>query len=358
MARAVAGSVARTAGVIAPLVACRSLCAVILVPAVGDSVVGGEAFEVLGPWEGSFSRAWSGESGDVDASGQAFGAAVGKHLEGAVGVGVSCFEAANDGGEVFGIDDNTGCGCSIKYIIALFDYVCTCIVVIRPMDSDRICGYVEGDNITHGIASRQGGETGGVALGAYVVVYAAAVGFHPHGVGCFAGEAAKSVNDGSTVDGYVVFIDINSNLAIVNVNFAVDNFPCSGAVVLGPAEIHGVSGNAIVIVGQAGGSVASGRSGEGFHTAFGTCGGATVAFHLHIIGGFGIKIVEHEAGGGGRILFDKSGSTSGNLDVVHIDTVVVGRPVAVFFIFPLESVSTRAKVIGIINPVAVTGNTI
>ena len=142
MARAVAGSVARTAGVIAPLVACRSLCAVILVPAVGDSVGGGEAFEVLGPGEGSFSRAWSGESGDVDASGQAFGATVGKHLEGASGVSLVLVETADGGGVVRGIDDNTGCGCSIKYIIALFDYVCTNIIGIRPMDSDRVSGYV------------------------------------------------------------------------------------------------------------------------------------------------------------------------------------------------------------------------
>ena len=286
------------------------------------------------------ARRFGLEVRNFGAGGHAFSTAVCKHREGAVGVGMLRFESADGGGVVRSIDDNTGCGCSIKYIIALFDYVCTCIVVIRPMDSDRICGYVGGDNITHGIASRQGGETGGVALGAYVVVYAAAVGLHVCDVGCLAVEAAEGVGDGSAVGSYVVFIDINSNLAIVNINFAVDNFPCSGAVVLGPAEIHGVSGNAFVIVGQAGGSVTSCWSGEGLHTAFGACGGATVTFHLHVIGGFGIKVVELKAGGSGRILFDKSRSTGGNLNVVHIEAVALFVCHTVLLVFPLQGVIT------------------
>ena len=152
-------------------------------------------------------------------------------------------------------------------------------------------------------------------------MYAAAVGPHSHGVCCFTIEIGEVVCDGSAVDVYIVFIDVDGNFAIVDVGFAIDNLPCGGTVVLSPAEIHGVSGDAFVIVVQAGGSVTSCRSGEGLYTAFRACGGATVTFHLHVIGGFGIKVVELEAGGSDGLLFDKSGSTGGNLDVVHIETI-------------------------------------
>ena len=304
----------------------RGIC---IFPSKGDTVGGLAGYVHIGH---RVARRFGLEVRYIGAGGHAFGAAVCKHLEGAVGVGMLRFESADDSGVV--VDDNAGRGCSIKYVIALFDYVCTYVVSISPLNGDRVGGYVGGDNITHGIASRQGGKAGGVALGAYVVVYAAAVGLHPCNVVCLAVKTSEGVGDGGTADGYVVFIDINSNLAIVNVNFAVDNFPCSGAVVLGPAEIHGVSGNAFVIVGQAGGSVASRRSGEGLHTAFGACGGATVTFHLHVIGGFGIKVVELKAGGSGRILFDKSRSTGGNLDVVHIEAVARFMRGVVFGVFP------------------------
>ena len=298
-------------------------------PSKGDTV-GGLAGDVhVGH---GVARRFSLEVRHIGAGGHALSTAVSKHLEGAAGVGMRRFESADDSGVV--VDDNAGRGCSIKYVIALFDYVCTYVVSISPLNGDRIGGYVRGNHITHRIASRQGGETGGVALGAYVVVYAAAVGLHPCNVVCLAVKTSEGVGDGGTADGYVVFIDINSNLAIVNVNFAVNNFPCSGAVVLGPAEIHGVAGDAFVIIGQVSGGVTSRGGGEGFHIAFRTCGRTAVAFHLHIIGCFGVKVVEHEAGGSGRILFDKSGSTGGNLNVVHIEAVACFMRGVVFGVYP------------------------